>query len=871
MSKLRIFIEGKELDSLESVTVPITKQFEELSDPTVICNDYSKTVTVPLSKNNNEIFGHCYNPDRLIATSTDQSTPLVGIYFDPYKKLDCRLQWGDDVFFTGYAKMLKVTNKGYEVTINGELGKIFQELQKISFQKSDFESDEDIEKYWIDGSKYVDTVINKELVYKCWNSQQDDYTLREVTDSNYDITDIIGFIPNNSYSGDFDYNTFETYDSEDGYTQKKYEDYLSEKRYDDQSFKDYYGIEPSAVIKDGFFPEQTREWRSYNQIPFIYWNKFWQIFQKKAEEVTGYSWYYPNIEDTSQYARLAITLQSRDEIISNTDVEKISDFSVSLNTGTYIDLYYDPDTVFGSIVKTTISGSKYVWDNALDPGDGTILLKINPSIKFRLYNNTGYTATSLGLTIPSAQTTSYGALKFVWLYGSETILEYYVVDNSTAALNLYKKAFPKAEVLGISQQVVNIPSGSYLDVVIQANRELYLKTTSTDGPHRLYLRVYAYNLTSKYSHTLSDCSFFLGTSDGYKFPDQAISLSHTISSGDDFTWQKTFLRSGDKFSLNDISNLSFSNILDWCKRYRVYIYVDELNKRLVFSNKHLSHITIVDKTKDVDRSSTFDVSPITFDKKYVLWEYNDTETQLSKAYSSKYGRNYGAKKLTTNYSFNTEEEKLFESTTPTILYTPSYIYWDDIRSYPATVTYTTFRNIFLDTRDEDGKTVDFSNAYIYPQQTTIVGDTSTYISDDTNLMSRTNTYCNVDTTDSHLPILKTSYWTEPNTASWDTACCLFDKPQKNYTYSTGYFDGTYTVFDGFWKEYINERYNVQNKKVTTYVRLSPIEFINFDFNQFWKIDNQIYIVNKIYDYDITSDKPVKVDLITVQNIDAYKS
>ena len=127
MSKLRIFIEGKELDSLESVTVPITKQFEELSDPTMICNDYSKTVTVPLSKNNNDIFGHCYNPDRLIAAG-DDDTPLVGIYFDPYKKLDCRLQWGDDVFFTGYAKMLKVTNKGYEVTINGELGKIFQEL-----------------------------------------------------------------------------------------------------------------------------------------------------------------------------------------------------------------------------------------------------------------------------------------------------------------------------------------------------------------------------------------------------------------------------------------------------------------------------------------------------------------------------------------------------------------------------------------------------------------------------------------------------------------------------------------------------------------------------------------------------------------------
>lgn len=132
MSKLRIFIEGKELDTLDSVTVPITRQFEELSNPTIICNDYSKTVTVPLTAHNNDIFGHAYRTDRAIVAGSDD-TPLVGVYFDPYKKLQCRLQWGSDVIMTGYAKMLKVTQEGYEVTINGELGRVFQEMKKITF------------------------------------------------------------------------------------------------------------------------------------------------------------------------------------------------------------------------------------------------------------------------------------------------------------------------------------------------------------------------------------------------------------------------------------------------------------------------------------------------------------------------------------------------------------------------------------------------------------------------------------------------------------------------------------------------------------------------------------------------------------------
>ena len=875
MSKLRIFIEGKELDSLESVTVPITKQFEELSNPTVICNDYSKTVTVPLSKNNNAIFGHCYNPDRLIAAG-DEDTPLVGIYFDPYKKLDCRLQWGDDAFFTGYAKMLKVTNNGYEVTINGELGKIFQDLQKITFDKSKYEDEEDIEKYWIDGSKYVNTKINKELVYKCWNSEQDDYTLRETTDSNYDITDIIGFIPNNSYSNDFDYSIFEFYDTSEGYCQKKYEKYMEDKIYDGKSFYDQYNIEPSSIIKDGFFPEQAKEWRSYNQIPFIYWNKFWQIFRKKAEELTGYSWYYPNLEENSVFKNLAITIQSRDEIVSDTEVEKVSDFSLSLKTDMSVDLNYDADQQIVSYIPTIAEGSKYVDSEALDPGDGQILLKIKPYIKLRLYNNIGYTATSLGFTIPYTtvtgvvNTTSYGALKFRWMYGSETLLEYYIVDDSDAAYNLYHKVFPKANILRVSQQKVNVPSGSYIDIILGVlSNDLYIKTNSES--HRIILRVTAYNLTSDYSHSLTDKVLFFGTSEGYSFPDRyAKTQSLIISEGDDFTWQKVFFRSNDSFTLNDICNLDFSNILDWCKRYRIDIKVDELYKKIIFSNK-VSDISIIDKTADIDISNTFDISPITFDKRYVLFDYNDTETKLSQLYVDTYGLQYGAKKITTNYSFNAEEEKLFEKTTPSILYTPSYIYWDDIKTYPANITYNTYKNIFIDLRDKDGNTTKSSNMYFYPQKTAIAGKTSVFISDDTELMRRTNTYCYIDPSSSYMPYINTTYWTEPNLIDYtNTACCLFEKPVKNYTYNNSYFDNSYTVFDGYWKTYIEERYNIQNKKITTYVRLTPQDFINFKFNQFWKIGNQIYIVNKIYDYDITSDKPTKVDLITVQNIEAYK-
>ena len=99
----RLFIENKEIELDESVQFAITKQFEDLSNPTNIINDWSKTVSIPFTANNNAIFGHIYNPDRLIVVGN--SDTLTGIYFDPSKKLDMRLQDGDNVLMTGYAKM----------------------------------------------------------------------------------------------------------------------------------------------------------------------------------------------------------------------------------------------------------------------------------------------------------------------------------------------------------------------------------------------------------------------------------------------------------------------------------------------------------------------------------------------------------------------------------------------------------------------------------------------------------------------------------------------------------------------------------------------------------------------------------------------
>ena len=53
--KTQLFIEGYEVELNDKVQFLLNKQFEELDNPTVICNDWSKTVSIPFTEKNNTL------------------------------------------------------------------------------------------------------------------------------------------------------------------------------------------------------------------------------------------------------------------------------------------------------------------------------------------------------------------------------------------------------------------------------------------------------------------------------------------------------------------------------------------------------------------------------------------------------------------------------------------------------------------------------------------------------------------------------------------------------------------------------------------------------------------------------------------------
>lgn len=311
MQNIRLFIENREIDLDKNVEFAITKQFEDLTNPTVIINDWSKTVEIPFTTNNNTIFGNIYNADRQIA---DGDYTLMGIYFNPLKKLDFRLEYCGDVVMSGYAKMNSIEQKdgrgSYNITLNGQLGKIFQELKKLTF---DVTLSGDTNYHFIDASKYYSENITKELVKESWEKTgiNEDTSLFERDEADYDRSDVIGYAPNNTRMEDFDYKSYQASVNEAGagYTQSSVS---FEKELENNPKFNENDIKPSDIIKDGLTPRGYGEFRSYHQVPFIWWNKLFQIFTRSAEEVTGYEVIYNNIAglDNPYWHNLVMLLQS---------------------------------------------------------------------------------------------------------------------------------------------------------------------------------------------------------------------------------------------------------------------------------------------------------------------------------------------------------------------------------------------------------------------------------------------------------------------------------------------------------------------------------------------------------------------------------
>lgn len=100
-------------------------------------------------------------------------------------------------------------------------------------------------------------------------------------------------------------------------------------------------------------------------------------------------------------------------------------------------------------------------------------------------------------------------------------------------------------------------------------------------------------------------------------------------------------------------------------------------------------------------------------------------------------------------------------------------------------------------------------------------------------------------------------------------CCLFALPREDYFNPNAVIRNSNDLWTVRWSNLIPELYNEQNKLLTCKVYLTPKDYNQFKFNKFIYINNVLYLVNKIIDYNPVSTEATKVELIQVMNPQAY--
>ena len=189
MSKpyIELYIDKKLVEFKEPPKVLITYSHQDLHNPTIVKNSFSKTVNIEGTPHNNQIFGDFYDMTRI--TGYD-NVSMSGAYFNASRKVPFELYRNGEMMEQGYVKLDKVKKKGkyiqYDITLYGGLGEFLYNLQYNEDGEQMKLSDLD----YGGGDKEFDFEINRHTVADAWEHITG---MRDV--ENADRYDVINFAP----------------------------------------------------------------------------------------------------------------------------------------------------------------------------------------------------------------------------------------------------------------------------------------------------------------------------------------------------------------------------------------------------------------------------------------------------------------------------------------------------------------------------------------------------------------------------------------------------------------------------------------------------------------------------------------------------
>ena len=861
MNKVELYLAGVKVDLDKDIDFVLNKTFSNLQDLTSIVVDYSKSINIPMTPSNNRLFNNIYKLDH-------QVTVASSISYDPSKKIDMVMTYNADTVLEGYAVLSEVdiNNKTYEINLYGQLGKIFSILKNKT-----------IADYSGESKMFSIIKMDRNNIKQSWDSvRTGDYLSWDSTN----WTDFFGFAP--QMVGNTKIMDTTAYETMTG-TVVKFEDEVKEQgQYAEREY----------LVKDGLDINQYGEVRSYMTRPYVYVDKMVQLIQNEINngQYDGYKMtldsHFFN-QDNPYYSKMVFfsgskNAQSDERSLSGSVEFNGEDYNITTIPQNLIPTYDSTTTGDYKITETgglfsielqdggsftgnaSFSGTVKMTDSYMDP---TV---VNTNILYAYYRRYG---SNLVFPIP-----------YLGVYDENDNLIYRLClcGNAITYITQLEKTYAFTDaVSGVWGVLKNlderniVPAKSRQNTtasfkIINRNQEFDFDTMQLQSKFRFRFSIMSVNFangTFVADNVSPDDvmipfarSFSKDTQIGYSSFARVVNFPLSVKMGSES------YRSGADYNITNILGADFnpfSWLMTYVKMFRLGFDVDYLNRTItvtdgIFDNPEYKKV-VVDYSKD------FKVEPIANNYSNVVFGYGDNPLSNGILYKKKYGIEYGDLDILTGIEIGTETMKLTPDTNLKV-FIPSNmegIVYNDI----LTVRDVVFRNIWgtnkiINTLNEGGDIQYFP--FFAFRDDNIQSSQDIRITDDTLFQSSQKKYYylsqNAQPAVSTRTIPQFDNWININgTIYW----ALFNKPMVVYNGNVDSGENV-MIFDN-WKHYLDELFNINNKKVTCYIRMTYPEFINYRFNQLLVIDNSVFLCNKIIDFNPASQTPTKVELIQVSN------
>lgn len=364
-------------------------------------------------------------------------------------------------------------------------------------------------------------------------------------------------------------------------------------------------------------------------------------------------------------------------------------------------------------------------------------------------------------------------------------------------------------------------------------------------------------------------------------------------------------------------------LLSYCKLFDLRLVKVRNEKRIkVMMRQTYYKDDFRDIEKDIDRSKTMNINPLTFSTKwYTLGYGTDDRSEFGEKYYTKYGNEYGKQLIDTRYNFNVSTTDLLSSTVfknglecleksnyfttyrdkdgkdvPSVFHnwvTIKYTNGDDELEvpfcYPSDNTNSYFQTTYESYYDgfpkmqfhkASNEGIDGVGVLVFHNGKKAVGDTRYWLTDDFSIMFKLNdnnpcwlvTESETNYKNEKIAIAMDSlpsfgrYVGSDNSiiGSWD-----FGRTKELYVPDLVWEKaGTDTIYEKFWKRYIEDLYSVNARTVECYVRFGSTLTDDY-MRRFYYWDNSYWILTKIEDFNASSLDTVKCTFTKVQDTKAY--